>query len=121
MKELAPTIVVPAQADLLPFTIVSGQSLSAALDLGYQRAVRVGIPAVWTAANLTFQVSTDGNTFKDLYDATGAEYTVTVAANRAVILPLTDFAGIRFLKVRSGTAGAPVAQAATAALDLIIN
>lgn len=92
-------------------TIANGASLSGALDAGAgSRPVRIDMPAAWTAASLTFQGSNDGVTFRDLYDKTGAEYTVAASANQAIILPLADFIGIRRFKIRSGTAGAPVNQ-----------
>ncbi|MBW7970964.1 hypothetical protein [Bradyrhizobium sp. BR 10289] len=113
-----PTIVAPLMADVASVTIASGQSLSGSVDLGRQRAVRVIIPATWTAANLTFQVSYDNVTFSNLYDSSGNEYTVQAGASRSIILPVADFIGIRYLKVRSGTSGAAVNQ--TSAATLII-
>jgi hypothetical protein len=70
------------------------------------------MPAAWTAANLTFQVSHDGTNFFNLYDKDGTEYTVTADASRAIILPLSDWVGIEHLKIRSGTAAAAVNQGA---------
>ncbi len=40
-------------------TIPSGQSLSAEVDLGANSLVGIAMPAAWTAADLTFQVSSD--------------------------------------------------------------
>lgn len=97
-----------------PFSavIALNGNLSTAVDLGSQRPVRLIMPAAWTAADLTFQASNDGTTFNNLYDSLGNEYTVKVDINRAVILPVYDFYGIRFLKLRSGTSGSPVTQLA---------
>lgn len=92
--------------------IASGGSLSDAVDLGDLRAVRIVMPAAWTAAALTFQTSYDGTAFNDLYDEAGAEVSYTVAAGRSVRLPVGDWLGVRFLKLRSGTTGTPVNQAA---------
>ena len=102
-------------------TIPAGGSLSGAIDLATQRLAGIAIPAAWSAANLTFQASTDGATFNDLYDWLGGEYTVQVGGPaRHVQLPLADFLGLRHLKIRSGTAAAPVNQAASRTLTLVL-
>lgn len=98
--------------------IASGAALSGAIDLGEGRAVFVQLPAAWTAANLSFQVSADGVTWADLYDRDGQEYVAQAAAGRAILLPITDFVGIRHLKIRSGAAAAPVNQGAARTLTL---
>ncbi len=76
------------------------------------------MPAAWTAATITFQVSMDGITYTDLYDSLGSEISVAVAANHGVALDVTLFAGWEFFKVRSGTGAAPVNQVAAASLFL---
>lgn len=102
-------------------TILSGASLSSAIDLSAGRLSRIAIPASWTTANLTFQTSADNSTFNDLYDSYGTEYTVTVGgASRAIVIPLADFIGVRYLKIRSGTTGTPVNQGADRILTLVL-
>lgn len=109
---------------VLPATISSGQSLSGAIDLESAgqgaRLARIDMPPTWTAANLSFQASYDGTTYNNLFDSGGTEYAVTAAASAAIIVPLADFLGIRFLKIRSGTSGTPVAQGADRALQLVL-
>lgn len=105
------------QPGALPVAITSGQSLSSALDLSTSdqrcgRLMALVMPAAWTAATLTFQVSADGTDYFNLYDASGNQYEVDAAASQAIILPPGDFAGFRYLKIRSGTSGTPVVQAA---------
>jgi pectate lyase len=69
------------------------------------------MPAVWDAANLTFQVSMDNVTYLNAYDVTGAEEVVTVtAASTHIWVHPNDLAGYRWVKVRSGTSGLPVVQ-----------
>ena len=80
--------------------------------------IRLAMPAAWDAANITVQSSMEGVTYNDLYDKDGNVYTITTAASRSIILPPADFAGIRYLKLRSGTPSVPVAQ--TAARDLTL-
>lgn len=100
-------------------TIQSGQSLSDAVALGDLRAVRLIMPAAWTTAALTFQASLDGATFADLRDETGAEVSYTGVAGAAVRLPVSDWLGIAFLKIRSGTSVTPVNQGAARAFTIV--
>jgi hypothetical protein len=89
-------------------------SLTAGIDM--DRTVLSGIilPATFDAADLTFQASADGTTYVDLFDGT-AERTLTTAGalGKAVHLDSSQWLPWRWLKIRSGPAGAPVAQAAT--------
>ncbi len=101
--------------------IATGQSLSAAIDLGLQRLHRIRMPAAWSAAAVSFQDSDDGVTYGDTFGET-AEYAITsaqAAAGRTILVDQELFYGIRFLKVRSGVTAAPVAQAADRTLTLI--
>jgi hypothetical protein len=107
--------------DVAQVTIASGASLSGAVDLNGCGLVRIQMPAGWDAAVLTFQVSLDGLTFANLYDRAGNEYTVQVAASSSIIVPPSDFAGLRWLKVRSGTAGVAVNQTAERVLNLMVR
>jgi hypothetical protein len=82
------------------------------------------MPAAWTAAALTFQVSTDGVTYRNMYDFYGNEVTVSAAialASRALTIVIVDWLNVRFIKVRSGTAAAPVNQGADRAIELVIG
>ena len=100
--------------DQINVTISAGQAITAEIDTGGKRLARIAIPASWTTANITFQVAPiSGGTFTDLYDSGGTEYNVTVGgASRTIIIPLADMIGLRFIKIRSGTTGTPVNQAA---------
>jgi hypothetical protein len=78
------------------------------------------MPAAWTAATLTFQVSYDGTTFVDLYDDTGTEIQWQAAASRFIVPSApSQFFGIQALKVRSGTTGTPVNQGADRAIQVV--
>jgi len=108
---------------LNPATIAAGASLSGPCALGALTLVGISMPAVWTTAPLTFQVSPDGGvTWQELYDGAGNEITVTAAAGQFVI-PLADpsylWRGINMVQVRSGTAALPVNQAAGAVVNLV--
>lgn len=96
-------------------TIANGAALSDVVDLGPEARLKaVQMPAAWTAAALTFQVSTDGTTFIDLFSS-AAEVNFTVAANQMIGLTYDQnsfFERFRYIKVRSGTTGTPVNQGA---------
>ena len=92
-------------------TIANGASLSDAVNLRGEVLVGIRMPAVWDAANLTFQVSMDNVTYLNAYDILGAEEVVTVtAASTHIWVHPDDLAGWRWVKVRSGTVALPVAQ-----------
>ncbi len=107
---------------IITVTIALGTALSGIIDLGAQRLALIQTPAAWTAANFTFQVGIGSNvdslTFANMFDNTGNEYTVTAAASETILVPFADFIGIRYLKIRSGTNGTPVNQAADRILML---
>lgn len=112
---LAALFVAPAIAQG-PFlnrrsvTIASGQSLTASIDIKDLPIVAIQMPSTWTAANLTFQGSNDGTNFFDVYNLEGDEYRVVAAASRYIVLSPFEFQWARYIKIRSGTTGAPVAQ-----------
>lgn len=74
----------------------------------------IQMPAAWTTANLTFQVKL-GDEWGDWRDEYGAELGVVVSAvNDVIDLPVSVFYKLagRTWRVRSGTTGTPVTQAA---------
>jgi hypothetical protein len=104
-------------------TIANGASLSAAVRLPPGcYPIAVAMPAAWTAASLTFQVSHDnGTTYNNLHNDSGAEVALTVDASRFVRLAPTEWAAVNLLKVRSGTAGTPVNQGAERTVTLVVR
>jgi hypothetical protein len=105
---------------LRPAVVANGASLSGvvAVDLD-QYLVAIEMPTTWTAANLTFQVSVDGTTYRNLYNNSGSETTVTAGADRVIHVDREQFVGIHYLKVRSGTAGVPVNQGGDRTINLV--
>lgn len=102
-------------------SIPNGGSLSAAVNVP-QGLTLVGIQmsAAWTAAAITFQGSVDGSVFQDMFNAAGTEVSVTTAAGRFVALdPGVYQSFVKQIKVRSGTSGAAVNQAAQRDLYLV--
>src|SRR5215510_14098699 len=90
--------------------IAAGESLSDGIDVSAGTLVRITMPAGWTNANITFQISSYGQGYNDLYDATGREVTMPVILGAAVPLPLELSAVLGFLKIRSGSRKYPIVQ-----------
>jgi len=108
--------------DALPVTIASGQSLSGGVNLGGLRLFGIVMPAAWTTANLTFQMSPDnGASWSNMYDDSAGEFMVLADTARYLMLDPAAFAAVQWLQIRSGTAGVPVAQAADRVLNLILR
>lgn len=104
--------------------ILSGASLSGSIDLIGFLLAGIQMPTGWTAASITFQASVDGTTFQDVYDTEGNEYTIAsagAAASRFIALDPRDFAGVRFLKIRSGSSAAAVNQGADRTFGLALT
>jgi len=104
-------------------SIAAGASLSSAGNTSDKVLCALIVSAGWTPACLTFQASDDaGVTWNELYDDQGNEITISaaaVAANNRLSMDPSNFAGVDFIKVRSGTAAAPVVQVAAAAITLV--
>lgn len=111
----------PNNTSVVAAAIASGEALSAEIDLNGQLPVAIVMPAAWTAASLTLQISIDddGAIFNNVYDDGGTEYTVTAAASRYIYLDPLVLVGVRKLKIRSGTSGTPVNQAAARTLTIV--
>jgi hypothetical protein len=93
-------------------TIANGASLSSAIDLQAWRLGRISLPAAIDGTTMTFQVSTDGATWKNLYNEFGTEYSIVIGNDRTVVPDLTMFAAAAWVKLRTGTAAAPTVQTA---------
>lgn len=117
-------VVISAPRQALTVTIANGASLSDVVDLGAASLACILMPATWTTAGLTFAVAPAiGGTYVPLWNNLGTEYAVpsaSAAASQHIIVPVVDFLGIQFLKVRSGTAGSPVNQGGDRVLTLFL-
>jgi len=101
-------------------TIANGASLSDAIQADGSAVVGVVMPAAWTAANLTIQASADDTTYNNVYDELGTEKTIVASTDRYIPLNPADFLGANSIKVRSGTAGTPVNQAAARSVIVVL-
>ena len=114
---------------ILPGPVIqAGASLSDPLDCSAGIITRLHMPAIWTPANLTFQVSSDGTNFANLYSFDGIETMIPVVPGSAIVIAVgsssasassvssriepPDLRGVSWLKVRSGPAAWPVVQTA---------
>ncbi len=105
----------------LPLIIPAGQSLSAPLQVGLLKAVRIGMPDSWDAAPLTFMVSPDNGNYFDLFYVAetsagmfqGYETGIqTIVPNTMVLLPAAAGLNVPWLMLRSGTRSRPINRAA---------
>ena len=104
-------------------TIADTTSLSDAADLGDETLCGVIVPSTWSTAAISFLAATTlTGTYYPLYSASGAEVvTGSITGGTAVWVALdpADFAGVRYLKVRSGTSAAAVNQSGGDTLTLV--
>jgi hypothetical protein len=114
----------PFVEDSIAVPIAQGASLSAQVDIGGKTLVGIFVPALWAAAGLSFQASPDGGaTWGELQDTSATALsvsTITISGGVPVFIAVdpTKWRGIRSLKVRSGTAAAPVNQTNSGGVSL---
>ena len=123
---------MPGPVTYKEVTIANGASLSGEADLGSYQLIAIQMPAAWTAAVLTFQgrpgmaddvLAHPNEVLQNVYDDSAAEVTCQAAASRYIALTasvLDALTGCGALKVRSGTSGAAVNQAAARTLTLVL-
>jgi hypothetical protein len=114
---------MPGYIDLevFPATILSGTALSAAVNIGSKQIVGIAMPAAWTAASISLQVSLDGGTtWLELINTAGA-VSYTVAASQFLALDPATLHGVNAIKVRSGTSGSAVNQGADRIVGLAVR
>ena len=92
--------------------IQAGESLSNGVDCTAGTLVRLTMSEFWTPANLSFQISSDGDKYNNLVNLNGEEYVMPVVPGSAVIVAQLGDAlkAISFIKFRSGTSTNPVPQ-----------
>jgi hypothetical protein len=102
-------------------TIKAGESLSDGANCSAGSILRITVPQEFTPADLTFQVSTDGKFYSDLYDAEGNEITVKANPSTGIILREDWVRFIPFVKIRSGSRDIPVEQSEDCKFAIAIN
>ena len=81
------------------------------------------MPAGWDTGALTFQAAGDGvaASVANMYDSDGNEINVAASAGIFIALSPAAFAGVRHLKIRSGTAASAVTQSAERKITLLVR
>jgi hypothetical protein len=105
-------------------TIANGASISGEIDLGDKVFAGLIMPSEWTATVITILVASEsGGTFYSLYNDSGTEVSLTAAAGTAIGIAdvALALAPWRYVKLRSGTAASPVAQAADRVISLVLK
>lgn len=90
--------------------IEAGESLSGPLNCSAGTILKVTMPMEWTMADLTFQTSSDGLGFNDIFDRDGREVTVRCGGANTAVIGLNY--NIGWVKFRSGSRERPIPQAA---------
>jgi hypothetical protein len=91
---------------VLDTSIASGQTASGVIDLAGTTLCGIHLPSAFTGTSVTFQAApTAGGTFQTV-QRSGADFSLPVAAARYIGLNPSDFAGVQFLKIISGSAEA---------------
>ena len=93
-------------------TILSGAATSDGVALDGHIPATLQMPDAWTAADISFQGSKDGATWRYIYKEEGTILTIPTAEYHRIVLPSSYLTDHKYLKVCSGTAALPVNQAA---------
>jgi hypothetical protein len=91
-------------------TIELNESLSDGADCSGGIIVRITVPQEFTPSNLTFQTSSNGDLYNDLYDDKGQEITLVARPDTSIVVPERWARTVGWLKIRSGTRSHPVEQ-----------
>lgn len=107
---------------ILTATIASGASVSNTIDCNSRAILGFVAPAAWTAAALNVEASVDGTTWATvIYDSLGAAIGswASLTAGAGYSFDLNGMLPWQYIRLRSGTSGAPVNQAAARAFTII--
>jgi len=122
------TVLPDPDQTTVDVTFEEGQDTSTAVDLGSRRLVGIVMPSIppWTAAPLSFLASWTGieGPYVHMMGTDGAYLSTAVMDKENtswLALEPADFAGVRYLQIRSGTADAVVAQESESPLTLVLR
>jgi hypothetical protein len=106
-------------------TILAGQSLSDGVDCSAGTIVRITVPQEYNDGDMpnemSFQVSSDGNGYNDLFDDEGKEITIVARANQGIVIDRAWARTVAFIKLRSGTRDRPTKQTEDCKLAIAIS
>jgi hypothetical protein len=102
-------------------TIPAGESLSNEIDASAGKVIRIIMPAAWTPANLSFQIADLGTgPFNDVFTRDGGEFLMACTPGKVYAIGTSEWASEGFIKVRSGSAQAPIVQDAARAFTFVV-
>jgi hypothetical protein len=102
-------------------TIAAGQSLSDGANCAAGAMIRITVPQEFVGDSLSFQVSTDGQFYNDLYDTNGNEITIKANPDTGIVLQDNWVKQIPYVKFRSGTRETPIEQKEDVRFAIAIN
>jgi hypothetical protein len=105
-------------------TIPAGESLSEGIDCSAGIIVRITVPQEYDDGDtdkMTFQVSSDGNGYNDLFDDEGKEITIVAHPNSGVVIDRAWARTVGWIKLRSGTRDRPTKQRVECRLGIAIE
>jgi len=110
------------RSDVITATIAKDAALSGAFDFSFYSEMVITLPAVWTAADIGFYVSTTlAGTFTPLYDSEAVLVEIgTPIASESIAAP-AGVAGARFVKIWSESGAVDAAQAAARVLTITMK
>lgn len=121
-------------SNVIGVQIPANEAYSGEVNIGNHELVAFEMPESWSGTTITFQSKAKKTydqsgvegleDWDNLYDSSGNEVSVTVAANRVVALVgnLRDaFAALGRFRIRSGTSAAPFAQNPTREILVIVK
>lgn len=88
----------------------AGDVLSSAVNASSLNPQYLIMPANWTPACISYQMSADNIYFADVFDSTGFEIMHNVQAGLAIPISATWATSAAYFKIRSGTQQYPVPQ-----------
>jgi hypothetical protein len=104
-------------------TIARSASMSDAIAIASSEGQTVAgiiVPAAWTSAYITFQLSQGPDDFHDVYDVLGHQLSVFLIAGTRLAFEPKWTRGADFMRIRSGTSAKPVVQNATRTFTTIL-
>ncbi len=104
--------------------IAAAGTQSGAVTLYGLQLVALQMPASWNSADMTVLASVDDSTYGEMYSKSGVAYSITAgtgALNNFIYLSPADFAGVYYLKIRSGSPGSAVTQTAARTISLVVR
>jgi hypothetical protein len=111
----------PNKGTAVTVTIPAGETESNSVDLSTGGLMAILSPLEWTPANVSFLVSADNVSFRNMYDGHGNEVIHPMGANRSTIIDPSLTAGAIYVKIRSGPAQNPIVQADDRIFTLVIS